>query len=63
MQAHQERVVAEKEELDGKIDRLDNFRASPTFGTLAEEDQNLLFKQLGIMRSYSEVLASRIDRF
>ena len=63
MQAHQERVVVEKSELDEKIEKLDAFRAGTIFPTLPEEEQERLNKQLSFMRSYSGVLADRIAAF
>ena len=63
MQAFQERVVAEKTELDEKIVKLDSFRAGKTFRTLPEDEQDRLNRQLSFMQQYSGVLADRIAAF
>jgi hypothetical protein len=55
MEAHQERVVAEKTELDGKIEILMGFIAGPFFSKLPEAEQKRLRR--------SEVLADRIAAF
>lgn len=63
MQAHQERVVTEKAELDGKIERLKTFTASEMFQTLHPEERGRMVRQLEIMQQYSSVLAERIAAF
>lgn len=64
MEAWQERVIAEKRELDEKIARLSEFIASnPTFDALPMQDKGLMNSQLLAMRSYSVALDFRIKRF
>ncbi len=64
MEEYQERVLKEKEDLDGKIDRLTSFiHSSNTFRDVGLQEQRLLRKQLRIMEFYSEVLADRISAF
>lgn len=63
MQPHEERVVVEKTDLDGKLERLDRFMASSAFDALAIEDRNLLTEQRAVMAAYSGVLERRIARF
>jgi hypothetical protein len=63
MQAHQERVVTEKDELDTKIEKLSSFISSDVYSTLTEAEQSRLGRQLGLMQQYSEVLGERIDAF
>jgi hypothetical protein len=63
MKPHQERVVEEKKDLDGKIDRLKVFVGGETFNTLDEDEQDLLEEQLGIMHDYSRILGERIAGF
>ncbi|WP_042847883.1 crAss001_48 related protein [Providencia rettgeri] len=63
MQPYQQRVVDEKAELDGKITKLTTFINGDICKTLEHRDQELLSKQLGHMRSYSETLSQRIERF
>lgn len=63
MKTYQERVVAEKRELDERGDKLDQFILSEEFGTLPAEEQERLRWQLQIMGEYSEVLGERIAAF
>lgn len=63
MQAHQERVITEKTDLDGKIERLTAFTSQETFKLIPVEEQERMTRQLGIMRQYSGVLAERIAAF
>lgn len=66
MQAHEERVIAEKSDLDEKLSRLAAF-CSNTKGHLwmamLETDKALLLEQSTIMARYSAVLSARIFRF
>lgn len=63
MQAYQERVVAEKRELDERGDKLEQFILSDRFGTLPAAEQERMKLQLEIMGQYSEVLGERIAAF
>lgn len=63
MQTYQERVVAEKRELDERGDKLDQFILSDRFGTLPAAEQERMKRQLEIMGKYSEVLGERIAAF
>jgi hypothetical protein len=45
MQAHEERVVAEKKELDDKLSKLRPFLETPIFNKLQIQDQELLVEQ------------------
>jgi hypothetical protein len=63
MQPHQQRVVEEKTELDGKIERLTAFLGGDLFKTLDGAEQERLTRQVGFMRSYSGVLGERIAAF
>lgn len=63
MQAHQERVVVEKKELDEKILRLTEFVDGVTFSTLDEQERSRLRRQLGAMMIYSSILGERIVAF
>ena len=63
MQAHQERVVAEKKELNERGDKLEQFILSDRFGTLPAAEQERMKRQLEIMGEYSEVLGERIAAF
>lgn len=63
MQPHQERVVAEKKDLDEKLSKLEAFFSNPTFGKLPVDEQARLSKQASLMHQYSEVLGERIAAF
>jgi hypothetical protein len=64
MQPHQERVVAESNELREKLTKLTAFiSGSETFKTLDAEDQDLLRRQRSHMGDYLDVLGERIARF
>lgn len=63
MQAYQERVVEEKNELDIKIEKLTTFLKGEAYDKLNPAEQGRMAKQLDIMRSYSDVLGDRIRAF
>lgn len=66
MQPHEERVVAEKRELDEKLGRLNTFvfsKGNAIFISLPLEEQDLLRSQSLAMEHYSEILGKRIARF
>jgi hypothetical protein len=63
MSPHQERVVVEKAELDGRIDRLHNFFDNPIYNTLPPLDQLLLQAQYSLMNGLTQILTMRIARF
>lgn len=62
MQDWQERVIAEKKELDEKLTKLWRFLSGEKVLELLSED-DLLAIQYGIMIRYSTVLQKRIARF
>lgn len=57
-----ERLRTEKQELDEKLTKLEDFLATDAFTALANIDKLLLEKQFGIMTEYSRVLNSRLMR-
>ena len=59
MEPWQQRVVAEKSELDGRIARLESFLATDDF--LALDQRDLMSRQLGYMKAYSDTLRDRIE--
>ena len=64
MQPHQQRVVDEKTELDGKLDRLKAFiETNPTFQTLDGDEKGRLNRQFDVMAEYSSILGQRIEAF
>lgn len=61
---HQQRVVAEKIELDKKVTALSEFIGnSPIFMTLDPAEQERLREQCEVMWQYSEILGQRIEAF
>lgn len=63
MQPHQQRVVDEKDALDGNVERLITFTKGELFTKLPQEEQDRLMKQLSIMNEYSVILGERIAAF
>ena len=63
MKPHQERVIAEKADLDEKLAKLNEFGKSEMFQTLPPEEQERLERQSRIMDQYSVVLSERIAAF
>jgi hypothetical protein len=65
MEAYQERVIAEKAELDEKIDKLENFifRSGGRWFDVPEDERLRLTKQFGYMMDYSRILKERIAAF
>ena len=63
LQPHQQRVVAEKKELDDKRERLGAFKNTDMFASLPWQEQERLNTQAHIMTMYSAVLGERIAAF
>lgn len=63
LQAHQQRVVDEKKELDGRLSKLLCFFQTPVFCELPEAERSRLRNQARFMEGYSAVLQERIDAF
>ena len=63
MQPYQQRVVAEKADLDGKISRLADFIGSDRFVKVDEEERDRMREQLRVMLLYSEILGERIAAY
>lgn len=63
MKPYQERVIAEKRELDERGDKLEQFILSDRFSALPAPEQERMKRQLEIMGEYSEVLGERIAAF
>lgn len=59
----QQRVMAERDELSGKVDRLMAFMQSDAIKRIHREDMLLLMEQNYVMRKYLHVLNQRIARF
>lgn len=60
---YQWRVKKEKEELDIKLKRLNEFLISPLIEDIDKAERLRLVKQAGIMNMYSDVLQERISNF
>ncbi len=64
MQPHQERVVNEKAELDGRLSKLKDFiDTNPHFVPLPQDEKDRLIKQSEVMKEYSDILDQRIAAF
>lgn len=63
LKPHEQRVVAEKAELDEKITKLKAFMKSETGLSIPAIDHGLLRQQAEAMESYSWFLGLRIRRF
>jgi hypothetical protein len=64
MLPHQQRVVDELTELQGKLDKLNEFvENNPIFQVLSADEQNLLIEQSHVMAQYVGILEDRISLF
>ena len=64
MRDYQKRVIAEKYELDKKLEKLTLFTNDEVvFSNVEEKEQGRLLRQKVLMELYSEVLAARIAAF
>lgn len=63
MEAHQERVIAEKAALDEMVMKLRTFFTTALYGDLDSAEQDRLGRQFSYMCSYSAVLEERIAAF
>lgn len=63
MAAWQDRVKEELDELQTKIDSLDEFFDTEKFEELAEAEQVRLRMQSKVMQIYAEILEERIEAF
>lgn len=63
MAPYQERVIAERDDLQQKIDALERFTGTDQMRSLSLKEQYRLVRQLNHMRSYRDVLNERIEDF
>lgn len=63
MEAYQERVKIELEELIQKVEKLDKFLESPIAKTTEEVSLSLMKQQLHYMTMYAGVLSARVAVF
>lgn len=63
LKPHQQRVVEEKNELDARLSRLNEFIKGPFFETVADDEASRLRRQHALMAQLSTVLGERIAAF
>ena len=63
LQPHQQRVVAECEQLADRIAKLETFLATPLFAGLPEREQQLLKMQADAMVVYLGIINTRVEGF
>ena len=63
MTPYQQRVVAEREDLVDKLDKLSEFLKGDVYRSLPADERERLARQYNIMVSYSNVLVERIIHF
>ena len=71
MEDHQQRVIAEKAELDDRLRKLNVFitslnvlvNSNRSFVRLPVDEQERLYRQQSCMREYSDILGERIAAF
>lgn len=63
MEPYQDRMIAERNELKTRLDRLYRFQATPEYLQLEPEDRDLLVNQSVAMNHYLIILDKRIARF
>ena len=63
MEAYQQRVVDEKNELDYKREALHDFLHTDTYAGLSNGERGELQAQYIVMGNYSDILQTRIERF
>ena len=63
MDAYQQRVIAELEELSKKIAALGKFIGGKIYRGLSDYEQNLLQQQLRHMQDYEGALKQRVELF
>ena len=63
LEPHEQRVVAEKAELDERLGKLQAFLVTQRCCELPFDDRCLLAQQALVMEQYSQILGKRIERF
>jgi len=63
MFAYQERVIAEKEQLDDRCQKLRSFTGGAVYHSLDASERDRLERQLEAMGTYSDILGERIAAF
>lgn len=62
MDAHEERMKHELQELTERVDKLNAFLMTPEFDRLYSIDKHLMEAQLECMDAYKIILKMRVDR-
>ncbi len=63
LQPHEERVVAEYDDLTTKVEKLGTFLSSPAAVNLSYEDKTLLDHQMNYMTLYLSILRERVSKY
>jgi hypothetical protein len=63
MEAYQERVITERDQLSDKINKLRTFLLGAQFAGLPLADRHLLKRQFLVMEEYRDILNERIHAF
>ena len=63
LQPHQQRVVAERAELEDKLGKLEAFLTGERFDAVPDDEKGRLLLQHVLMESYARVLKQRIAAF
>ncbi len=56
------RLLAETQEVAGRLNKLNAFMANPEFPKLPREDKDLLYSQQRTMSKYVQILGKRLER-
>ena len=60
---HQQRVIEEKADLDGRLERLRAFFGTGLFANLDAAERNRMQRQAVAMQKLSDILGERIEAF
>ena len=63
MDEHKKRVMAERDDLQKKIDDLYDFLGTVPYRALSEIEQDLLMRQYAVMKAYCSIFTQRIVEF
>lgn len=56
------RLLTETQETADRLNKLNEFLASPEFPKLPREDKDLLYSQQRVMSTYVQILGKRLER-
>lgn len=63
MHDYQLRVIAEKKELDEKLEKINKFRQTESFSKSLGNEKEKINKQVSIMRELTYVMSNHVDDF